>query len=195
MSGLQIDEWLPEYTVRASYSIRVLASPEQTFAALKSANFGNLTIVRQLMRLRGYGPKKESKESNLPLPGSFLPLAAIEPKEVVLGIVGKFWRPDGGIVRGLTPEEFRDFQAEGYAKAVWNFSLAPSRDGTCLTTETRVLTRGRSATFKFRLYWLVVGPFSGLMRRAMLREVKRIAEQPSVDHVEQDLARTEFPPR
>jgi hypothetical protein len=70
-----------------------------------------------------------------------------------------------------------DFHREGFAKAVWSFSLAPADGGTRLGTETRVQTFGRSATLKFRTYWLLVGPFSGLMRKAMLREVKRIAER------------------
>jgi len=95
----------------------------------------------------------------------------------VLGITGRFWRRDGGIVRGLTPAEFADFHREGYAKAVWNFSLTAADGGTRLRTETRVQTFGRSATVKFRAYWLVVRPFSGLIRGAMLHEVKRIAEQ------------------
>lgn len=50
-------------------------------------------------------------------------------------------------------------------------------DGTQLTTETRIQTFGRSATLKFRAYWLLIGPFSGLIRKAMLSEVKRIAER------------------
>jgi hypothetical protein len=39
-----------------------------------------------------------------------------------------------------------------------------------------VLALGNSARRKFRAYWLVVGPFSGLIRKEMLREVKRQAE-------------------
>jgi len=106
-------------------------------------------------------------------------LATVPEQEVLLGIAGRFWRPDGGIVPSLTPEEFWTFHRDGYAKAVWNFSLAPANDDTLLSTETRVQTFGRAATAKFRFYWLLVGPFSGLMRKAMLREVKRIAERSS----------------
>jgi hypothetical protein len=65
----------------------------------------------------------------------------------------------------------------GYAKAVWNFFISPADGSSRLSTETRVQTFGRAATVKFRLYWLVVEPFSGLIRKAMLREVKRIAER------------------
>src|SRR5271170_2411949 len=176
---MAIEEWLPRYQVSASHSVRVRASAEKTYAALKLVNFSNLPIVRGLMLLRGYRVGRE------PIPGvetrnvgcgSFLELAALPNREVVLGIAGQFWRPDGGIVRGLTPAEFADFQREGYAKGAWNFSLAPGNGGTQLRTETRVQTFGRSATFKFRAYWLLIAPFSGLIRKAMLREVKRIAE-------------------
>jgi len=180
---MAIDEWLPQYQVRASYSVLVRTSAEKTYAALKRANFSDLAIVRNLMRLRGYRiGRAKIKESNSPQDGrgAFLELAAIPPREVVLGITGRFWRPDGGIVRGLSPTEFADFHREGYAKAVWNFSLFPTDGGTQLGTETRVQTFGRSATLKFRAYWLCVGPFSGLIRKAMLREAKRIAEQPAV---------------
>ena len=177
-----IDEWLPQYQVGTSYSILVHASDEKTFAALKHANFSELPIVRILMRLRrhrigrGTVPEPEPRDNGR---GSFLELAEVPQREVVLGIVGRFWRPDGGVVRGLTPAEFADFHREGYAKAVWSFSLAPADGGTQLTTETRVQTFGRSATLKFRAYWLLVGLFSGVIRKTMLREVKRIAEQPA----------------
>jgi hypothetical protein len=178
---MAIDQWLPQYQVSASYSVRVHASDEKTYSALKHARFSDLPVVRGLMGLRGYhigGDTPESAALDVGR-GSFLELAAIPNREVLLGIVGRFWRPDGGIVRGLTPAEFADFHREGYARGVWNFSLAPAGGGTQLKTETRVQTFGRSATLKFRAYWCFVGPFSGLIRKAMLREVKRIAEQPA----------------
>ncbi len=51
----------------------------------------------------------------------------------------------------------------------WRFE-----DGT-LSTETRVqLTDARSRR-SFRRYWLVVRPFSGLVRRAWLRAIARRA--------------------
>jgi hypothetical protein len=178
---MAIDEWLSEYQVSASYSLLVRAAAEKTYAALTRASFSDLAIVRGLMWLRGYhlgggNPKTEPREG---MRGSFLELAAVPPREVVLGIAGRFWRPDGGIVRGITSAEFADFCREGYAKAVWNLSLTPANGGTHLKTETRVQTFGRSATLKFRAYWFLVGPFSGLIRIAMLREVKRIAERPT----------------
>ena len=177
-----IDEWLPQYQVSARYSILVHASDEKTYAALKHVDFSDLPIVRGLMRLRGYrigrGQAPEAKAQG-GVRGSFIELAEVPQREVLLGIAGRFWRPDGGIVRGLTAAEFADFHREGYAKAVWSFSLTPADGGTRLATETRVQTFGRSATLMFRAYWLFVSPFSGVIRKAMLREVKRVAEQPA----------------
>ena len=175
-----IDNWLPEYQVKARYSVQVGRSPEKTAAGLRKASFADLAIVRRLMRLRGYRlgntkPAASSAAESCRL-GSFLELVA-SLEEVVLGIAGRFWRPDGGIVRDLTPEGFREFRRMGYAKAVWNFFISPADGSSRLRTETRVQTFGRAATVKFRLYWLVVEPFSGLIRKAMLREVKRIAER------------------
>jgi hypothetical protein len=175
---MKIDEWLPEYQVSARYSILVPSSVETVAAALRKASFADLPVVRRLMRLRGYRLGKTEPEASPATVGfgSFLELVAT-PEEVVLGIAGHFWRPDGGIVRDLTPQEFPNFRRAGYAKAVWNFHLSPVSGGAQLSTQTRVQTFGRAATVKFRMYWLVVGPLSGLMRKAMLREVKRLAEQ------------------
>lgn len=177
---MAIDEWLPQYQVSSCHSIFVHASDERTYAALRQASFSDLPIVRGLMRLRGYRigrsgiPETDAQQGRR---GSFLELADVSKREVVLGIAGRFWRPDGGIIRGLTPAEFAGFHREGYARAAWNFSLTPADGGTELKTETRVQTFGRAATWKFRAYWFLVNPFSGLIRKAMLREVKRIAER------------------
>ena len=96
---------------------------------------------------------------------------------MLLGVVGRFWRPDSGTLCGLTAEEILAFEREGFAKAMWNFTLERESDSvTRLATETRVLAYGRPARRRFRAYWFLVGPFSGLIRKEMLRLVKRRAE-------------------
>jgi hypothetical protein len=47
---------------------------------------------------------------------------------------------------------------------------------TGLSTETRIKCFGRGALWKFRIYWSLVGPFSGLIRKAILERVKTQAE-------------------
>ena len=97
-------------------------------------------------------------------------------RELVLGLVGRFWATSGDLQR-LDAGEFRDFGRPGYAKAAWNFSVEEQHDGTTLlTTETRVLCLDTASRRRFRLYWTLIGPFSGLIRKDILRSIKRQAE-------------------
>ncbi len=52
-------------------------------------------------------------------------------------------------------------------------ALAPDR--TRVATETRIRALGPSARRWFRLYWLIIRPFSGLLRRAMLNGIEKRA--------------------
>jgi hypothetical protein len=52
------------------------------------------------------------------------------------------------------------------------------RGRTVLTTETRVACGDPASRAKFRAYWTVVRPFSGLIRILMLRAVRRECERP-----------------
>ena len=72
---------------------------------------------------------------------------------------------------------FEAFDKPGYAKAVWNFSLVDlGANVTRLATETRVVCSDRASKIRFRLYWTLIAPFSGLIRRQVLRAIKRKTE-------------------
>ena len=80
----------------------------------------------------------------------------------------------------LTVGDFVDFARPGYAKVAWNFSLrADSSEETVLSTETRTKCFGLAARWKFRIYWFVIYPFAGLIRKAILNRVKSDAESVS----------------
>ena len=101
------------------------------------------------------------------------------PREIVLGVAGAFWRPTGN-VRPFRRQDFDGPVTPGLARAVWNFALRDAGDGhTLLSTETRVVCGDAASRRKFRLYWRVVGPFSGLIRRSMLRAIRREVERPA----------------
>jgi hypothetical protein len=179
---MKLDELMPHADVAARYETPVHASLERTRAAMRTADFSKLPLTRALMGLRklGWGRQKAeqaaTQEERLRAAG-FIAIPTGSENEVMLGVVGRFWRPDSGTLCGLTAEEIIAFEREGYAKALWNFTVEPVEEGlTRLATETRVLAYGRAARRKFRAYWLLVGPFSGLIRKEMLRMVKRRAE-------------------
>jgi hypothetical protein len=60
------------------------------------------------------------------------------------------------------------------AFALWSEAIPGG--ASRLATETRVLALDPGAWIRFRLYWLVVGPFSALIRRRWLAAAKRLAE-------------------
>ena len=177
----RIDEFLPISDVSASYEIRINAPPSVVYQRLLVSDFNEAWVVRLLMTLRsGRSLPRNRAPGDLRqrFQGTgFVILLEVPNDEIVIGVAGKFWRPDGGRCLDLTADDFGGFARAGYAKAAWNFRLrAESPKETVLSTETRIKCFGRAALWKFRLYWSLVGPFSGLIRSAILRQVKTAAE-------------------
>jgi len=107
----------------------------------------------------------------------FLCLADTED-EMVYGQIGRFWSINerAALASPRSADEFLAFDDPRYAVAAMNVrleALAPGR--TRLSTETRVRALGPHARRRFRLYWLLIRPFSGLLRGAMLRGVRKRA--------------------
>jgi hypothetical protein len=178
---MKLDELLPAYDVAAQYDILVQASPEETAAAFEHTDFSESRLTKLLLSLRTLGRRRPDLNAGTQVErlrrAGFIELANVPQKEIVFGVVGRFWRPDSGVITGLSAEEFIAFHTEGYAKAVWNFAfVAESERMTRVITETRVQALGHSAQWKFQAYWFLVGPFSGMIRREMLALVKRKAE-------------------
>jgi hypothetical protein len=177
----RIDNFLPVHNFGAAYNIRINATASVVYECLLCSDFNEHWIVRLLMTLRT--GKRIPRNQN---PGDvrqrlhgtgFVMLANVPGEELALGVAGRFWRFDGGRCLDLDPNGFSAFSRPGYAKAAWGFKLrAESRRSTILSTETRIQCFGVSALRKFRAYWFFVGPFSGLIRKAILQQVKAKAE-------------------
>lgn len=178
-----IDGWMPEFDVAERHATVVRATPERVWTAVRTLDLARSPVIRLLFAIRSL-PGLLSGRSKRRLLGvrmdgllrsGFVLLEEREREEIVLGLVGQFWRPSGGIVR-VTPEEFRAFATPGYAMAAWNFTLAPEGDRVRLATETRVRCTDAASRRSFRRYWRLVGTFSALTRIEMLRTIRRAAE-------------------
>ena len=109
----------------------------------------------------------------------FVLLEEIPPFELVIGLTGRFWTLSGGLVP-TDVATFREAPPAGFARAAWNFTVQPLDSGRSrLGTETRVRCADAATTRRFRTYWRVVAPGSGLIRWAILRQVRRRAERAS----------------
>ena len=91
--------------------------------------------------------------------------------ELVWGQVSRPWKPLATSTRGpRTPEEFAGFDQPGFAKIAFSLRVDPYGTGASMVTmETRVALTDNQSRRRFRRYWLLVGPFSTLIRRTALR--------------------------
>ena len=106
----------------------------------------------------------------------FKTLAESPNEELVLGLIGRPWTLTGNLQKIKSPGAFLSFETPGFMKAVWNFSLREEGPRTRLTTETRVRCLDESSRVRFGFYWMLIRPFSGLIRMEMLRLIKLQAE-------------------
>ena len=181
-----IDQFLPVYDESKSYETTVRASSEKVYSSLKQIDIHESRIIRGLFFLRGlpalFTAKNNSTKKKLTFDdithSGFLLLKEKPNEEIVIGVVGQFWKLTGNIRRDVMPEKFSEFYEPGFAKAAWNFQLKEDKDGeTQLSTETRIQCFGDDSKKKFKRYWRLIGPFSGVIRKEILKIVKRSAEQ------------------
>jgi len=182
-----IDDYLPRYDVTERHALKINGSVPRAYAVVREVDLKNSFLIRSLFLLRSlpafFSRDKKTSALGLNLAGllrsGFVLLEEKPGEEIVLGLVGKFWTASGRIQK-IAASEFRDFTAPGFAKAAWNFSLHAHAHGTAqLATETRVLCTDEASRKRFLRYWRFVRPFSGLVRIAALRAIKRAVEKRS----------------
>jgi hypothetical protein len=178
-----IDDYMPQWEVRERHRTEVSAAPGEVFASVKAIDMSRSPLIRWLFRLRelpaafsGRGRRRLGMNLDAFQRFGFVMLEERPDEEIVLGLVGKFWRPAGNVQR-MSRDEFLSFGRRGYAVAAVNFRVRPSDGGTLFTTETRVRCTDGASRRRFRAYWTVIGPFSGFIRWEMLRLVKTDAER------------------
>jgi hypothetical protein len=169
-----IDQILPKYDEREYHQIEIRGDRRKVYQIVRSIDFSDSVVIRTLFRLRGL-PTKSSNLDGL-LRVGFLLVDEIPPEEFVLGLVGKFWTYRAEILK-LDPSQYGEFNQKGYAKLAWDFVIQESAPGVVgLSTETRIFCTDDHSRSRFRLYWSLIGRFSGLTRKEMLRLVKRRVE-------------------
>jgi hypothetical protein len=167
--------YLPRWHFQEKHSILIAASPEVIFALAERLDVSDSSIIRFLYWLRGMPARALNKQGMQST--RFIELEKISNQEIIIGLIGQFWKPNGNL-QLFKPTEFIDFRRAEFLKAVWNFKIIPSSPTvSLLETETRVECLDRIAYKKFSRYWFFIRPFSGLIRNEMLRAIKKKAER------------------
>ena len=165
---LGLDDALPVWHHGERHELYVDAPSARALAAVRAVSAAEMPSARRLMRLRGLRPSRAGSLVEAMMADGFAPFG-----DDVLVLVGRPWSLRGGLRQ---VEDFLAFHEPGYAKMALDFTAVPEGDGTRLATETRVFLTDDSARRRFAAYWLVVRPFSGLVRRSWLAAAKRRAE-------------------
>ncbi len=177
-----IDRHMPEFDVFERHAIVVDAPADATYAAARDVDLAGSAVVKTLFAVRAVPATVRHPRTAMRRAGrsmylddlarrGFVWLEDAPPHELVLGVVGAFWRPRASI-RRVAADEFDAFDEPGYAKAVWNFRVIADGDArSFLSTETRVLVPDEASRKKFVLYWAMVGPFSARIRTRALAQI------------------------
>ncbi|MEJ7646131.1 MAG: hypothetical protein WKF87_16165 [Chryseolinea sp.] len=168
------EKYLPRFHFSEKHSIIIKAKASNIWPIVVEGDLSGSWVIRLLFALRGM-PARMTTFQGLHK-ASFIRLEQIENEELIIGLIGQFWK-SGGNLQVFNPEEFSSWDVPGFLKASWNFELFQMGAVTRLETETRVLCLDDKALRRFKRYWFFIRPFSGVIRREMLRGIKRKAEK------------------
>ena len=186
-----IDDFMPAFDVSERHESAVRASPDRTYRAMRGIDFARSRLTLALFAARAvialaqprqarqvYGSLFRRRGLTLDDLGrvGFVVLGELPGEEIVLGVVGKFWKPGSGL-RSVEARDFVGFAEPGYAKGVMNFAVRADGNGSRVSTETRVFCLDQRSRRSFRRYWGLIRPFSALIRGRALALIKADAER------------------
>jgi hypothetical protein len=166
---MTVTDALPVYHHREHHSIWIDAPPDVALAAARETRPEDVPLVSMLFRLRGLRSGRDT-----PIWASMQSRGFQLHDPQTLTLIGRPWTPGGSLRTG---EDFLSFSEPGYAKMAMDLSALPDGEGARLETETRIFLTDAAARHRFVAYWVVVRPFSGLIRRRWLRAAKQRAER------------------
>lgn len=181
-----IDQVMPQWDFGEVHATYVASNAERSLRAAREVTPREIRLLRPLWAIRVLpalllGGRSFRFERDRPLwdsarRGGFTEVAEAADA-FVLGHIGQHWRPGGGEgPRFDDVEAFVGFSRPGFCKVAVEVRTVPHHDGVLLTTETRVAATDGDARARFRRYWILIRPFSGLIRRGWLRAARRRAE-------------------
>ncbi|RYY47378.1 MAG: hypothetical protein EOO06_12575 [Chitinophagaceae bacterium] len=166
-----IDKYLPSYHFNEHHFIEVNGFISGIYEKMLHCNFSNSSLIKFLFRLRGM-PKEVYSIEHLTSMG-FIKLDEEWGKEIVFGLVTD--NPMFNTCQSnISSKAFLQKTDGNIIKAVINFKLKDkSNSQHIISTETRVWCGSKAMKSKFRYYWFFIKPFSQLIRKSMLKQMKK----------------------
>jgi hypothetical protein len=173
---VSLDELLPRWHFRERHRRPTTLPTAALLAAVEQLTWREVPAMRALMGVRSAGRLQLARQERILDGMARIGFTVLErtDDELVVGVLGRPWAPHGGRAPRLADQPdpaayFAGFHEPGWAKVIANFRAG----GGQLTTETRVLATDERSRRAFARYWLLIRPFSGLIRRRWLAAVVR----------------------
>jgi hypothetical protein len=134
-----------------------------------------LNRMQQILKGRPAAPARAPLTLDDMMRTGFMLLGERPGREIALGAVVQPWKAvtDNTPQPQVEADRFAAFHSPGFVKVAFNVRVDTyGRGRSLLTTETRAAANDLASLRRFSRYWLLVGPFSALIRRLMLRIVK-----------------------
>ena len=172
--------YLPAYQFHEAHKrLCTDGSPENLLHVLLTQNLRQDPLIGLFMQLRERIPallqhRKPVPHANAtaratPFGLDHFTRLETRPTRITLGLVGRFWRPRFGLSPIPDLAAFTAFNAPGVAKLVLTFEAQARANGTIeLGTQTSVYCPDTACRLKMQLYWALIRPASGLIRRRIL---------------------------
>jgi len=178
-----LDRFIPEPEVLEHYKITIKAPADVVIASAKQLELLKSPVIRAIFRARelALGGTPDTRPHPTTLMEQmqsigWVVLSERAGREIVFGSVTQPWQAEP-VFRSIPPEQFKEFAEPGYVKIAWTLRADPVDERqSVFHTETRVCTTDAPARERFRNYWSFVAPGVELIRLAMLRPLKRAAE-------------------
>lgn len=171
---MQVDDWISDPIASERHERLISATPERAIELALAMPAEDDPVVSALVRLRGMRRGTDATATDFFRANGFIELSR-SPREIVLGMGAPAQLRSSERIRDAS--QWRGWKSPGWVKAAMNFLAEPAGDGRSrLITETKVEATDDTARRRFRAYWLLVGPFSALIRRRWLRQIARAAE-------------------
>ncbi|MBI1866785.1 MAG: hypothetical protein HYS06_00550 [Methylocystis sp.] len=178
------DNFLPVYQFSERHEGNVASKPNHVLDVIDTLDDRDDNLVRVLITLRE-APARIVSAMGLSTALKHRPRFGManftklerNDKELVYGLVGRFWRPSFGLEQVADAETFVNFNRPGVAKLIMHFIAMPNEaGGVRLVTETRVFCPDLQSRLLFTPYWWAIRTASGLVRQRMLALIKKKVE-------------------
>ena len=169
-----IDKYISVYHFNEHHSIVINGLVSGIYNKMLQCNFSNSSLIKFLFKLRGM-PKKVYSIEHLTTMG-FIKLDEEPGKEILFGMVTD--NPMFNTCQSnVSSKEFIQKSDDTIIKAVINFTVQDKSNSHIISTETRVWCGSKAIKSKFKYYWFFIKPFSQLIRKTMLKQMKLQIQQ------------------